>query len=318
MLYHVKNQKLSTMNEKTRKSQDNIDLELTRIYFGGVSREAPVKERTAEGTPVRSAPAGQAPAAGQADIVPRKRSFPGTLILLPLMAFILAGVVFAGIRFLAQKKIVFRIDIRDIVTPKKPVYRYYDVNGLVKSADLTGGRTLYDFERNEDSWGVPSWAADKPDHVALSSQAVRGIASNGNGSLEVLAEFPGGNWTGALVEIPHYLNLDKYGIISADIFLPPGAPEGLRAKLILTVGENWRFVEMNRGVPLVPGEWTTVIGNISDGSTDWKRTEVDSSFREDVRKIAIRVESNRKPAYKGPFYIDNVTVYDTQELSDKR
>jgi hypothetical protein len=36
---------------------------------------------------------------------------------------------------------------------------------------------------------------------------------------------------------------------------------------------------------------------------------VDKAFKEDVRKVTVRIESNRKPAYTGPIYIDNITVY---------
>jgi hypothetical protein len=36
--------------------------------------------------------------------------------------------------------------------------------------------------------------------------------------------------------------------------------------------------------------------------------EVTEAFRQDIRKIDIRVESNNKPAYSGPFYIDNIRV----------
>jgi len=44
------------------------------------------------------------------------------------------------------------------------------------------------------------------------------------------------------------------------------------------------------------------------GSYDWKRTVPDESFRADVRKIVVRIESNRRPIYKGPVYIDNVKI----------
>ncbi|MFH1552340.1 MAG: hypothetical protein ABID83_01705, partial [Candidatus Omnitrophota bacterium] len=69
---------------------------------------------------------------------------------------------------------------------------------------------------------------------------------------------------------------------------------------------NWKFVEMSRSVPLIPGEWVTITANIEPGSYDWKRIVPDETFAGDVRKIAIRIESNNKPAYTGPIYIDNV------------
>jgi hypothetical protein len=102
--------------------------------------------------------------------------------------------------------------------------------------------------------------------------------------------------------------MSRYRVIRADIYLPEGAPEGLKAKIILTVGNNWKFVEMSRSVPLIPGEWMTLNANIEPGSYDWKRVVPDEEFSKDVRKIAIRIESNHKPAYTGPIYIDNVRV----------
>ena len=70
---------------------------------------------------------------------------------------------------------------------------------------------------------------------------------------------------------------------------------------------------MSRGVRLIPGEWTTITASISEESRDWKRTTVDETFKADVRKIAIRIESNGKPAYSGPIYIDNIIVVAHQE-----
>ena len=92
-----------------------------------------------------------------------------------------------------------------------------------------------------------------------------------------------------------------------DVTLPPEAPAGLKAKLILTVGEEWEWTEMRRSIQLSPGQTTTITANLAAGSEDWKRTEVTDSFRKDVRKLAIRLESN-KPAFSGTFTIDNVRL----------
>ena len=43
-----------------------------------------------------------------------------------------------------------------------------------------------------------------------------------------------------------YLDLSQYRVIRADLYLPEDAPMGLKAKIILTVGDNWKFVEMSR------------------------------------------------------------------------
>lgn len=177
------------------------------------------------------------------------------------------------------------------------------------AAPITEERTYYDFEMPDlNGWELPQWALSKTDYVAKEVSFSDEIASSGKGSMKVVSDFPGGQWTAALVEIQQYLDLSSYRVIRADIYLPPDAPIGLKAKLILTVGDNWKFVEMSRSVPLIPGEWATITASIEPGSYDWKRVVPDEEFAEDVRKIAIRIESNRKPKYSGTLYIDNVRV----------
>ena len=176
------------------------------------------------------------------------------------------------------------------------------------AAPITEERTYYDFESDLNGWEVPMWAQGKTDYVAKTAEVSTDVASHGNASMKVTADFPGGLWTGALVEIQQYLDMSNYRVVRVDIYLPPEAPVGLNAKLILTVGETWKFVEMSRSYPLIPGEWVTINASIEPGSYDWKRVVPDEKFAEDVRKIAIRIESNRKPKYVGTIYIDNVRV----------
>jgi hypothetical protein len=167
---------------------------------------------------------------------------------------------------------------------------------------------LYSFDRDAEGWCVPDWTSDKPDYVAKSSEVTADFKSQGKSSLKLTADFPGKVWTAAIVEVEEYLNLSAYDKIACDVYLPEGAPEGLKAKLILTVGEEWRFTEMSRSIFLLPGKWITVSASLKPNSDDWKRGAIDDRFRADVRKIAIRIESNRGPVYSGPVYIDNIRV----------
>ena len=175
-------------------------------------------------------------------------------------------------------------------------------------APITEERTFYDFEGDLQGWEVPQWALGKTDHVAKEVSISQDVASRGKSSMKVDADFYGGAWTAGLVEIQQYLDLSNYRVIRADLYIPPDAPIGLKGKLILTVGDNWKFVEMNGSVPLMPGEWVTVTASIEPGSYDWKRVVPDEEFAKDVRKIAVRVESNNKPKYTGVYYVDNVRV----------
>ncbi len=176
------------------------------------------------------------------------------------------------------------------------------------SAPITEERVFYDFEYDLAGWEIPMWALGKSDYVAKDAKRVEGLASSGNGSLQIITDFSGGLWSAALIEIQQYLDLSKYRVISVDIYLPPEAPVGLKAKLILTVGSNWKFVEMSRSVPLVPGKWTVVTANVEPGSYDWKRVVPNEEFASDVRKVAVRIEANRKPQYSGMINIDNIRV----------
>jgi hypothetical protein len=163
------------------------------------------------------------------------------------------------------------------------------------------------FESGTEGWEIPDWAYEKPDHVQEEIAISDLVATEGDNSLEVICEYPGGMWAGGLVEIMQYFDWSDYTEVAVDIYLPEDAPIGLTGKIILTVGDSWKWVEQSRAVALKPGEWTTISASLAPGSIDWRRVEVDDAFRADVRKVGIRVESSR-PAYSGSFYVDNVRV----------
>jgi len=178
------------------------------------------------------------------------------------------------------------------------------VSGLARAEE----KVIFGFEKDTQGWEIPEWALEQEDHVAKTVEVSKDFAKEGTQSLKVMTAFPGKTWTAALVEDFEYFDWTPYKAISADVYIPKEAPVGLKTKIILTVGENWKFTEMSRSLQLVPGEWTTITANLLPGSEDWKKTVVDDNFRKDVRKLAIRVESNKKPEYNGPIYIDNVRL----------
>jgi len=167
---------------------------------------------------------------------------------------------------------------------------------------------LFNFEDGLQGWDVPNWAYEKPDMVQKGIKLSEEYFSNGSKSLEIDVEFPGGRWTGAIVEIMQFFDWSDYSAIACDVYIPENAPAGLKAAIILTVGDTWKWVEMSRAYSLEPGKWTTLKGDLTAGSIDWRRVQVDDAFRQDVRKIDIRIHSNNKPAYTGPIFIDNVRV----------
>ena len=167
---------------------------------------------------------------------------------------------------------------------------------------------LFDFEGGLQGWEIPDWAYEKPDHVQQEIESSSDVSSNGNNSLLMMTDFPGGRWTGAIIEIMQYFDWSDYSTVACDIYIPKDAPLCLKSKMIVTFGDSWKWVEMSKSFSLVPGEWVTLTADLRPGSIDWRRIQVDESFRSDIRKLDIRVESNNKPAYTGPVYIDNVRV----------
>jgi hypothetical protein len=166
--------------------------------------------------------------------------------------------------------------------------------------------TVDDFEGEAAKWNIPDWALEKADHVAKKLELSKEQASDGKSSLKIETAFPGGSWTAAVVELEDYLDFSPAQKVAVDIYIPADAPEGLKGNIVLTIGDGWTWTEQLRPVALVPGKWTTVEANIADGSKDWKKAKVDEMWRSDIRKVDIRVISDKKPAYSGPVYIDNM------------
>jgi hypothetical protein len=183
------------------------------------------------------------------------------------------------------------------------------LNGTLHAEDLPKEIILYDFEQDTQGWEVPDWALSKKDHVGEEVGLSELYTSHGKRSLEFKVNFPGAKeWRGAYVECPVDIqDWSPYGSLEVDVLLPEGAPRGLRAKVILTVSEDWKWTEMNKAVKLEPGEWTVLKANLKPGSLNWKSFITDE-FRQDVKKIGVRIESNNAITYKGSAYIDNVKL----------
>lgn len=179
---------------------------------------------------------------------------------------------------------------------------------LIANRGFCAEKLIFGFEENVPSWEIPDWCFEKGEYVTESLAVSTKFAKEGKSSLELMANFPGGKWTAGYVEVQQYFDWTPYKTMSVDVYLPKDAPFGLQARFILTVGENWTWTEMTRMVKLVPGEWTTITADLSPGSTDWRKTQVTDEFRANLAKLGIRIESNMRPTYSGPIYIDNLRV----------
>jgi len=167
---------------------------------------------------------------------------------------------------------------------------------------------IFDFESTLQDWIIPDWAKTSPDAVGRVLSTSEEFASHGKGSMQLLADFPGEKWTGAYVEVlMRVTDWSPFSSMAVDVYLPANAPKGLAGRFILTIGEKWEWTEMNRALPLEPGKWTTITANLKPGSLDWKFFPSDT-FRKDIRKVGIRIESDKQPVYSGPIYIDNLRL----------
>ena len=182
------------------------------------------------------------------------------------------------------------------------------ISVLVPLAAGAAEIVIYGFEGSLEGWKIPEWAKTSADYVGRELAVSPDQAAEGASSLRLDATFPGGRWTGAYAEREvEVTDWSQFGTISASLYLPGDAPPGLRARLILTVGEQWTWTEMNRGIGLVPGQWTTLTATLKPGSMDWKFFP-DERFRSSVRKLGIRIESDKQPAYTGPIFLDNIRL----------
>lgn len=182
---------------------------------------------------------------------------------------------------------------------------------FVSEAAYTKEFNLYGFEKDPQGWEIPDWAFEKPDHVARQLGISEFQASEGKYALQVDTNFTGGtSWEGAYVErVVDVSDWSPFKYLSIDVYLPKDAPRGLRAKIILSVGEDWKWTEANKGAPLTPGEWVVLKVDLTSNSANWRRF-IDDSFRADIKKVGVRVESYGKIRYQGPIYLDNVKLSD--------
>ena len=287
---------------KKKTEYDHIDRELSRTYFRGGTVQSSDNNKLNKFEPAKKSGA----AKKQKARVPGKLKISASILLIAIIGLIL-------MYFLRDKKVFFTIvESRNNgpVVTKTVRIGPQQIEGSASSdtESFVDAEPLFNFERNADGWEIPLWAKEKPDHVAVNISNITGMASIGKGSLEIYANFAGNKWTAAYIEIAQYLNFGNYDSIAADIYVPNSCPKGLKARFIVTAGENWRFIEMTRSAFLIPGKWTTLRGDISEQSQDWRRTIVNEDFRRDIRKLGIRIESNPKPAYSGPIYIDNIRL----------
>jgi len=167
---------------------------------------------------------------------------------------------------------------------------------------------IYGFEDGPQGWVIPKWAQTSMDYVTTELAVSPEHAQEGASALELRTHLPGERWTAAYVEREvEVTDWTPFGRVSVSAYLPAGAPSGLRGRIILTIGDQWVWTEMNRPVLLEPGQWTTITANLKPGSMDWKFFP-DDGFRKNIRRLGVRIESDKQPSYNGSVFLDNVRL----------
>lgn len=151
---------------------------------------------------------------------------------------------------------------------------------------------LHGFSADTEGWSA-DWAyAGAPTRVASPSY-------DGGGALEYRSAGPFGpgqsypDAGGAFVFPGDGADLSGFDWLSARVFVPVGAPEGLSADFYAASGPDWRWSN-GPGAALVPGQWHEVAIRL-----DWLAEQTA------VRKFGVRVIAGSS-AYDGPVYYDQV------------
>ncbi|MDD5438984.1 MAG: hypothetical protein PHS37_02225 [Candidatus Omnitrophica bacterium] len=179
----------------------------------------------------------------------------------------------------------------------------------------------FDFEKNTDGWDIPDWAMDQKDCVGRVVTATQDVSNTGKGALKIETDYPGNQWASVIVEYEKDLDLRGYKAISADVYIPKECKtELMQARIVVTAGSDYFWIEAKTPVRLVPGKWATVTAplNVSENGelNYWRCKDLSTcilAHLDQVKKVAIRIEYNASPKnagapYKGPVYVDNIKI----------
>ena len=173
------------------------------------------------------------------------------------------------------------------------------------------GKGVYNCERYVRNWKIPEWSTEKDDYISPILALDENFKDDGNSSLKLTVAFEGLDWAAGIVETEGYFDLTIYKAIACDIYLPDYAPKGIDARIAITAGKDWLWLEMKHAVAVSPGRRTRITANLRHGNHTWKNAQgvraLTDRLKAAVRKIAIRVESNIV-RYNGPVYIDNIRL----------
>lgn len=192
-------------------------------------------------------------------------------------------------------------------------------------------KVIYSFEDGIGEWAIPDWSLEKADYVDAEATVSSDYANDGDSSMQLTFEFPKDEWRAAVVDVEGPFDWSAYKTLLCDVYLPEEAPDKIKARIALSVGEKWLWIESARATKLKPGQWVTLSANLIPGNERWLRTKMVERIGEDgkahgyvmktakepmakeyiqeVQVLTVRLQSERVK-YKGSVFVDNIRLVD--------
>ncbi|HNX91853.1 MAG TPA: hypothetical protein PKY78_07370 [Candidatus Omnitrophota bacterium] len=173
-------------------------------------------------------------------------------------------------------------------------------------------KMVYNCSRYIHNWGIPEWSGEKADHInpVLSIDENFGDKQDSM-SLKLNLSFSGEAWSAGIIEANGVFDLTLYRALTFSVYLPSDAPKGIEARAIIVSGDDFKWIEMGRSFVVEPGRKTVIKANLKNGCRDWRikgeQIVLTEALKQDIRKVAIRIESN-VVKYDGPIYLDDIQI----------
>jgi len=140
-------------------------------------------------------------------------------------------------------------------------------------------------------------------------QVVQGKGGRAGNAASVPVHFPGD----AEIVFDRKMSWSGFDRLSVDVFVPKGGPRDVQV-LAYVVDNDHHWYQALRRSPLAPGQWTTVVFDISDDSDQWQFEghfqPWDGYVKRALRQGGIKLLSKRP--YQGALAVDDIRLYRTK------
>ncbi|MDP8259011.1 MAG: hypothetical protein P9L90_06295, partial [Candidatus Aadella gelida] len=171
-------------------------------------------------------------------------------------------------------------------------------------------QTFYNLPDCLNNWKIPEWSESKSNYSSPILAVDENFSYKGISNFKLNLSFSGDEWNAGIVEANGIFDLTLHKTMEFEVYLPENAPKkGLMVRVAIVSGDDYKWFEMGVPVEIKAGKRTTVRANFKNGNYEWKSAKsmrrMSDRIKSDIKKIAIRVESNYA-RYKGPVYVDNI------------